>query len=91
MATDHAYWNQCKQLVPGQGASSVQPGLLHPGNQQLPTSHLFINHALWSYHANHAHGATSHSVRDVELGEKDNNNNNNGRCGVCSLSKHHTA
>ena len=60
-----------KQLVPGQGASSIQPGLLHPENQQLPTSRLFINHALWSYHANLAHGSTSHSVRDVELDEKD--------------------
>ena len=60
-----------KQLVPGQGASSMQPGLLHPENQQLPTSRLFINHALWSYHANLALGSTSHSVRDVELEEKD--------------------
>ena len=55
-----------KQLVPGQKASSMQPGLLHPDNQQLPT-----NHALWSYHANLAHGSTSQSVRDVELEEKD--------------------
>ena len=60
-----------KQLVPRQGASSMQPGLLHPENQQLPTSRLFVNHALWSYHANLAHGSTSHSVRDVELEEKD--------------------
>ena len=60
-----------KQLVPGQGASSMQPSLLHPENQQLPTSLLFSNHALWSYHANLAHGSTSHSVRDVELEEKD--------------------
>ena len=55
----------------------MQPGLLHPENQQLPTSRLFINHSrtpgvvLWSYHANIARGATSHSVRDVELEEKD--------------------
>ena len=48
----------------------MQPGLLHPENQQLPTSRLFINHALWSYHANLAHGSTSHSVRGVELEEK---------------------
>ena len=40
-------------------------------NQQLPTSRLFINHALWSYHANLAHGSTSHSIRDVESEEKD--------------------
>ena len=60
-----------KQLVPGQGASPMQLGLLHPENQQLPTSRLFINHALWSYHVNLAHGSTSHSVRDVELEEKD--------------------
>ena len=60
-----------KQLVPGQGALSMQPGLLHPENQQLPTARLFINHALWSYHASLAHGSTSHSVRDVELEEKD--------------------
>ena len=52
-----------KQLVPGQGASSIQPGLPHPENQQLPTRRLFINHALWSYHADLAHGSTSHSVR----------------------------
>ena len=55
----------------------MQPGLLHPENQQLPTSRLFINHSrtlgvgLWSYHANIACGSTSHSVRDVELEEKD--------------------
>ena len=57
----------------------MQPRLLHPENQQLPTSCLFINHSrtsdvvLWSYHANIAHGpnVTSHSVRDVELEEKD--------------------
>ena len=49
----------------------MQPGLLHPGNQELPTSRLFINHALWSYHANLVHVSTSHSVRDVELEEKD--------------------
>ncbi len=55
----------------------MQPGLLHPENQQLPTSRLFINHSrtrgvvLWSYHANIARGSTSHSVRDVELEEKD--------------------
>ena len=48
----------------------MQPGLLHPENQQLPTSRLFINHALWSYHANLAHVSTSHIVRDVELEEK---------------------
>ena len=61
-----------KQLVPGQGASSMQPGLLYPEeNQQLPTSRLFINHSLWSYHAHLAHGSNSHSVRDVELEEKD--------------------
>ena len=58
-------------MVPGQGASSVQPGLFHPENQQLPTPRLFINHALWSYHANLAHGSTSLSVCDVELEEKD--------------------
>ena len=66
-----------KQLVPGQGASFVQTGLLHQDNQQLPTSRICINHSrtsgvvLWSYHANLAHGPTSHSVRAVELEEKD--------------------
>ncbi len=63
----------------------MQPCFLHPENQQLPTSRLFINHSrttgvvLWSYHANIARGSTSHSVRDVELeengtegGDKDN-------------------
>ena len=55
----------------------MQPGLLHPENQQLPTSRLFINHlrtpgvVLWSYHASITRGSTSHSVRDVELEEKD--------------------
>ena len=49
----------------------MQPGLLRPENQQLHTSRLFINHASWSYHANLARGSTSHSVRDVELEEKD--------------------
>ena len=54
----------------------MQPGLLHPENQQLPTSRLFINHSrtpdvvLWAYHANIVRGSTSHSVRDVELEEK---------------------
>ena len=46
-------------------------GLLHPENQQLPTARLFINYALWSCHASLAHGSTSHSIRDVELEEKD--------------------
>ena len=59
-------------MVPGQGASSMQPGLLHPEiNMQLPTSRLFNNHALWSYHANLAHRSTSHSVCDVESEAKD--------------------
>ena len=55
----------------------MQPDLLHPENQPLPTSRLFIYHSrtpgvvLWSYHANIARGSTSHSVRDVELEEKD--------------------
>ena len=55
----------------------MQPGLLHPENQQLHNSRLFINHSrtsgvvLWSRHANLAHGSTSHSVRDVEMDEKD--------------------
>ena len=55
----------------------MQPGLLHPENQQLPTSRLFINHSrtpgvvLCSYHANIARGSIRHSVRDVELEEKD--------------------
>ena len=49
----------------------MQPGLPHPENQQLPTARLFINHALWSDHASLTHGPTSHSVRDVELEEKD--------------------
>ena len=55
----------------------MQPGLLQSENQQLPTSRLFISHSrtpgvvLWSYHANIARGSTSHSVRDVELEEKD--------------------
>ena len=50
---------------------------LHPENQQLPTSRLFINHsrtsgvALWSYHANLARGSTSHIVCDAELEDKD--------------------
>ncbi len=55
----------------------MQPDLLHPENQQLPTPRLSINHPrtsgvdLWSNNANLAHGSTSHSVRDVELEEKD--------------------
>ena len=55
----------------------MQPDLFHPENQQLTTSRLFIYHSrtpgmvLWSYHANIGRGSTSHSVRDVELEEKD--------------------
>ena len=55
----------------------MQPGLLHPENQKLPTSRLLIKHSrksgvvLWSNHANIARGSTSHSVREVELEEKD--------------------
>ena len=67
MALEQAYWNQQQAA----GSWTVQPGLLHPVNQQLPSSRLFINHALLSYHAKFAHGSTSHSVRDVELEEKD--------------------
>ena len=53
----------------------MQPGILHPDNQQLSTYRLFINHVrpsgvvLWSYHANLARGSTIHLVRDVELEE----------------------
>ena len=55
----------------------MQPGFLHPENQQLPTSRIFINHSrtpgvvLWSYHANITRCSISHCVRDVELEEKD--------------------
>ena len=55
----------------------MQPGLLHPENQQLPTSRLFNNHSrtsgvvLWSYHVNLARGSTSHLVRDVEFEDND--------------------
>ena len=67
MALEQAYWNQ-RQAAGSwtEGFIYATGGLLHPENQQLPT-----NHALWSYHANIAHGSTSHSVRDVELEEKD--------------------
>ena len=71
MALEQGYWNQ-RQVAGSWTGASMQPGLLYPyENQQLPTSRLFINPALWSYHANLAHGSTSHSVRDVELEEKD--------------------
>ena len=70
MALEQTYWNQRQAAGSWAGASSMQPCLLYPeDNQQLPTSCLFINHALWSYHANLAHGSTSHSVRDVGLEE----------------------
>ena len=75
-----------KQLVPGHGASSMQPGLLHPENQQLHTSRLFINRALWSYHANLAHGSTSRSVRDVELEEKDTEGGDKGKVQLDDLT-----
>ena len=57
----------------------MQPGLLYPENQQLPTSRLFINHALWSYHASLAHGSTSQIVRGVELEEKDTEGGHNDK------------
>ena len=73
MALQQVYWNQRQPA--GSWTVGLQPGLLHPENQQLPTSRLFINHSrtsgviLSSYHANLAHGSTSHIVRDVELEE----------------------
>ena len=66
-----------KQLVPGQGASILLPGIPHPDNPRLATSRLFINHSrtsgvvLWSYHANLAGRSTSHLDREVEDGEEE--------------------
>ena len=68
MALEQEYLNQ--RQVAGSW-TSMQPGLLHPENQHLPTSRLLMNHALWSYHANLAHVSTGHSVRDIELEEND--------------------
>ena len=65
MALEQAYWNQRQAAGSWTGASSVQPGLLHTENKQLPTSRLFINHALWSYYANLAHGSTDFVIQTV--------------------------
>ena len=71
MALEQAYWNQRQADGSWTAGFIYATGSPPPRNQQLPTSRQFINHALWSYHANIAHGSTSHSVRDVELEEKD--------------------
>ena len=47
---------------------------------------LFINHALWSNHASLAHGSTSHSVRDVELEEKDTEGGNKDKVQLDDLT-----
>ena len=64
----------------------MQPGLNHPESQQLRNSRLLINHALWSYRANLAHGSTSHSVRDVELEEKDTEGGNKDKVQLDDLT-----
>ena len=75
MALQQVYWNQ--RQAAGSWTVGLRPGLLHPENEQLPTSRLFINHSrtsgvvLWSYHANLVRGSTSPIARDVELEEKD--------------------
>ena len=71
MALEQAYWNHRQAYGSWTGGFIYATECPPPINQQLPTSRLFINHALWSYHANLAHRSTSHSVRDVELEEKD--------------------
>ena len=68
MGRGQAYWNQRQAAG---SWTSYATGSPPPRNQQLSTSRLLINHALWSYHANLAHRSTSHSGRDVELEEKD--------------------
>ena len=71
MALEQAYWNE------RQAAGSWTGGFIYATGSPPPRKstvayftpiHLF---ALWSYHANLAHGSTSHRVRDVELEEKD--------------------
>ena len=48
----------------------MQPGLLRPENQHLPTSCLFINHDP-ILPSSPLDLPASHNVRDVELDEKD--------------------
>ena len=71
MPLEQAYWNHRKADGSWTGGFIYATGSPPPRHQQLPTSRLFINHALWSYHANLAHRSTIHRVRDVELEEKD--------------------
>ena len=71
MALEQAYWNQRQADGSWTWGFIYATGSPPPINQQLPTSRLFINHALWYYHANLAHRSTSHSARDIELEEKD--------------------
>ena len=71
MGREQAYWNQRQTVGSWTGGFIYATGSPPPRNQQLPNSHLLINLALCSYHANLAHGSTSHSVRDGELEEKD--------------------
>ena len=72
MALQQVYWNQRQAVLfldmGGGGASSMHPGLLHPENQQLPTSPP-IHQPFTDIRC--GLGSTSHSVRDVELEEND--------------------
>ena len=71
MALEQAYWNQ------RQAAGSWTGGFIYATGSPIPTRKSTvayftpIHQPLWSYHANLAYGSTSHSVRDVELEEKD--------------------
>ena len=71
MALEQTYWNQRQAAGSWTGGLIYATGSPPPRTTVAYTSRLFINHALWSYHANLAHGSTSHSVRGVELEEKD--------------------
>ena len=71
MALEQAYWNERQAAGSWTGGFIYATGSPPPRKSTVAyftTIHLF---ALWSYHANLAHGSTSHSVRDVEMEEKD--------------------
>ena len=77
MALQQMYWNQRQVAVFWTGSFIHATGSPPPRKSTVANFTPIHQHSrtpgvvLWSYHANIARGSTSHSVRDVELEEKD--------------------
>ena len=78
MGLEQAYWNQ------HQAAGSWTGGFIYATGSPPPRKSTV---ALWAYHASLTHGSTSHSVRDVELGEKDTEGGDKDKSAVERLNR----